>query len=207
MTPRLRAVHPLQGHEPSCPDAPEPGQALRRLSIAAPRAFDAATEPVKASSRRTGAICKQKMCGTAASNSLARAASAGHNKARDNRTRQRKAEVSMQIQTLKGLVATALLLAAALLPFDSLSEAQAQTSALRRSSDNGTAAAPSMRGQAGRMLLDKSQQQQTQGLDKRQQIEAGHRRERARELAQPCTQPGCPTHPEYRDVYGKPKKR
>lgn len=104
-----------------------------------------------------------------------------------------------------GLVAKALLLTAVLLPVAPTSEAQAQTSALRRSSDNGTAAAPSMRSQAGRMLLDKSQRQQTQSLDKRQRAETEQRRERARELAQPCTQPGCPAKPEYKDVYGKAK--
>ncbi|WP_430511618.1 hypothetical protein [Pannonibacter phragmitetus] len=113
----------------------------------------------------------------------------------------------MQIPQRTGLVATALLLAAILLPYGPGGEAQAQTSALRRSSDNGTAAAPSMRGLAGRMLLDKSQQQQTQGLDRRQQSEAEQRRERAKELAEPCIQPGCPTNPEYRDVYGKPKAK
>lgn len=111
----------------------------------------------------------------------------------------------MQIHQRIGLVATALLLTVALQPLGTDGEAQAQTSALRRSSDNGTAAAPSMRSQAGRMLLDKNKKQQTRSLDQRLQAETEQRRERARELAQPCTQPGCPTKPEYRDVDGKAK--
>jgi hypothetical protein len=113
----------------------------------------------------------------------------------------------MQIHQRIGLVATALLLTVAPPLPGTDGEAQAQTSALRRSSDNGTAAAPSLRGQAGRMLLEKSQKLEMQKLNRRQQQEADRRRTRALELAQPCTQPGCPTKPEYRDVDGKAKKR